>query len=236
MSPEPRTSHLSQHLPRHVAARWYDWALLLVLAVLALVVVNKAQRVMAADWWVASARPQMVAWSEKKTPVDNAQWQTVHRHYRYALELAPDNPSLHDDMAALYVMGARSNPVGSAPYLALYEMAAEQQVTALSLRPAHGWTWASLADTMYALQPLSADSWLAWRKAKAYAPHELLVQATLVFLARDAGPLAPPDVVQWLAHTELHAPSTLRNLVDRYPARGEPVTEGLSFTLAKVPQ
>ena len=212
-------------LPRHVPTRWFDHALLVGLVLLlALTVVPLAWRMHQADWAVASTRPLLGQWSESRQPLNDTQWQMARMKYERALAHSPDSPALHDELAALYVLAARTQPPQSDTRLALYELAANSQVSALALRPTHSWTWAGLAESMRELQPESEDGWQAWRMAAQYGPHELLVKATLYHLGRQATPSPPPDVQSWMFATQATASSQLRQLM-QLGAPAAPSTE-----------
>ena len=201
-------------LPRHVPTRWFDHALLAVLLLLLLLaVVPLAWRMYQADWAVVGARPLLAQWSESRKPVGDTQWQLARMKYERALAYSPDSPALHDELAALYILAARTNAPQSEARLALYEQAAKAQVNALALRPAHSWTWAGLAESMRELQPDGEDGWQAWRMAAQYGPHELLVKATLYHLGREAIPSPPPDVQAWMFDTQATASNQLRQLL-----------------------
>jgi len=200
-------------MPRHVPTRWFDYALLLALMVTLLAALPMAWRMMNADWAVVSVRPSVIQWSEGKQPIANERWQNARNRYLSALAYSPDSPALHDELAAMYVLAARTNPPQSDNRLALYEMAATEQVTALALRPTHSWTWSGLAESMRELQPQGEDGWQAWRMAQQYGPEELLVKATLYHLGREALPAPPEDVEAWMAQTEATAPNRLRQML-----------------------
>lgn len=208
--------HTAQHthLPRHVPTRWFDHALLAAIVLLmGAAVVPLAWRMYQADWAVASTRPLLSQWSENRKPLDDTQWQMARMKYERALAHSPDSPALHDELAALFILAARTNEPQSDLRLALYEQAATHQVSALALRPAHSWTWAGLAESMRELQPDGEDGWQAWRTAAQYGPQELLVKATLYHLGREAQS-PPPDVQAWMAATQATASSQLRQLLN----------------------
>lgn len=207
------TKWLTGRASRTAAVSWRDWALLLVLIMVFVPVTRHAWLLFETDWMVLKARQQLRDWSSAAYPMQVPEWVQARNSTQQALALTPDNPTLHDLLAALYTVRARQSTLGSAFAKGLYEQAALHQRAALALRPGHGWTWAGLAESLLATQPSSTEGWHAWRTALQKAPHEILVTQTLFFVAQRAGAQAPADVQQWMRDTERTAPGRLRKAI-----------------------
>lgn len=198
---------------RQGRVHWPDWVLWLLLSLLAVPTARFAWELLTTDLAVLQARQQMLAWSQPSTPMRAADWVTARNRVTQALEAAPDNPTLHDLLASLYVMRARQSTQGSAFQTSLYATAAQHQRAALALRPGHGWTWAGLAESLLVPNPQSPEGWAAWRQALKLAPHEVLVQYTLYRVGQPLQEHAPPDVLVWLQQTRQTPSVRLRKML-----------------------
>jgi len=204
---------LTGRASRTAGVSWRDWALLLVLIAVFVPATRHAWLLFESDWMVLKARQQLRDWSRPAVPMQVPEWVQARNSTQQALALTPDNPTLHDLLAALYSLRARQSTAGSAFANGLYEQAAQHQRAALALRPGHGWTWAGLAESLLAIQPSSTEGWQAWRTAQQKAPHEIQVIQALFFIAQRAGTQAPADVQQWIRDMQRTAPSRLRKAI-----------------------
>jgi tetratricopeptide (TPR) repeat protein len=115
--------------------------------------------------------------------------------------LTPRDATLHDALAQLHGLQARAlwtSGAPDSPEVAAYREALRHQEESIRLRPTHAMSWANRALFQYAINSTPDDLFKSWQEAARLAPREAPVEDTLVYVASQVWPIAPPDVRQWV--------------------------------------
>lgn len=178
-----------------------------------------AVRLIRADFAVLEARSFVRSWADGSSAWTVKKWTQAHDDTLAALRITPDNPSLHDQMGVIFLIRARDAWASKPLQQLLYAEAARWQKSSLALRPGHGWTWASLAESLHVLQPGSAEAWDAWRQARRFTPHEMTVEPNLYRIGFSQWKTAPADVKAWMRATYEQAAPNQRKRIDGIAAQ-----------------
>ena len=182
-------------------------------------VVWYAVPVIRADFTVLEARAIVRSWADGKAAWTTKRWVKAHDDTLAALQITPDNPTLHDQMGVINLVRARDAWASREMEIKFYAEAARWQRSSLALRPGHGWTWAALAESLQGLQPGSDEAWHAWRQARRYTPHEISVQDSLFRIGFAQWKRAPADVKAWMRATYAGAGPLRRQRIDGFAAQ-----------------
>lgn len=204
---------------RHQRTTLADKLLFPVLLAGAAAVAWYAVPVIRADFTVLEARAIVRSWADGKTQWTTKRWVKAHDDTLAALQITPDNPTLHDQMGVINLVRARDAWASREMEVMFYGEAARWQRSSLNLRPGHGWTWAALAESLQALQPGSEEAWFAWRQARRFTPHEISVQDNLYRVGFSQWKAAPADVKGWMRATYQAAGPLRRQTIDKLAAQ-----------------
>ena len=164
-------------------------------AVLALLASLNLWRVVPAAWADASslrARSTVNDWRDGHGPVVTPErWEQTRAQLQDALDTAPGNAQLHDDLGFLHA--ARSQSIGQVPVgspaqqfqQTLMDSAIGHYRTACALRPTHPYTWTYLALAKHYRGLHDAEFWAAYDRALQYGRSEAALQVTLAVMAFD---------------------------------------------------
>ena len=194
-SPPARSWLTRQRFAQCVVAAVVLWGL-----VAAVQVVVPAAR---ADLAIIQTRWHIEQWATGKAPQPGiVAWGKARNAVADALQLTPNDPNLHENLADLYASRAQASAF--VPELArdflLQALASYQR--AAQLRPMSGPTWANVAQSLHTLYPSTSTSsapeasptpgqatpeqlatlWAAFDKAMAYGQREASVQLTLAHI------------------------------------------------------
>ncbi len=178
-----------------------------------------AVKLIRADFAQLEARSFVRGWADGNSAWTVRKWQQAHDDTLAALRITPDNPSLHDQMGVIFLIRARDAYASAPMQQLLYTEAARWQRSSLVLRPGHGWTWASLAESLQALSPGSDEAWHAWRQAVKFTPHEMTVEPNLFRIGFSQWQAAPDDVKAWMRVTYEQAAPAQRKRIEGIAAQ-----------------
>ena len=142
-----------------------------------------------ADWEAMRWRNDVAQWSGKGEAPSAERWVPAADGLRSALRLTPGDPTLHDNLAVLYSLGAWTFQTANGPTRDYAPYAALHFRRAAVLRPTSSYSWAGLASAKYQAGEVDAELFRAMALAGAYGPREPRVQlvlADLGFLLWDA--------------------------------------------------
>ena len=125
----------------------------------------------AAERFVTAASTEMSAWAATGTQPQVGTWNAVRERLDAALEIVPRNPTAHE-LRGLLGTGRRDSPEAIAEGISHLR-------TALELRPASPYTWASLAEAQYRQGEPGRNMQLAIARAAALGPSEPGVQRVI---------------------------------------------------------
>lgn len=158
--------------------------LALLIAILALANHN-ALRYAYADWITLSARWQISQWQKgKDLPWTPEQWRAARDPIVRALDVAPENPMLWDDLGYLYALQGFRNLPNEALAHPYFRQALAYYREGIARRPNAAHTWANIATLLAYLDPSSEKLWHAFDRALEYGPNEpevLTALAQIVF-------------------------------------------------------
>ena len=177
--------------------RW-EWAVLAGLAAGLLWVVPFGVQLIRTDWAFIEPRHQIAVWIQGREPFTLPQWSRAYGQMRHALAVSPENPVLHEHMAALLALRGQRHWQSHALRRAFFLDARRHQETSLRLRPTNGRTWAGLALSLHALQADRATLIHAIERAHRYAPHDPTVQRQLAALVLARWHEVGPAQRNWL--------------------------------------
>lgn len=199
---------------RDQLAKVVDWVVLVFLIVGGGWLGWHSLKLIRADIQMTEARSMVFAWAEGRAAWNVRDWVFARDSLLAASRTTPDNPAIQDHLGTLYTIRARDAWRSLEAQRSFYREAAREQRLSLALRPWHGWTWAALTESLNGIEPGSAEVWAAWRKAYAYAPHEPLVQSTLLAVGLLGWRSSPPDVKETMKTVYASAISDVRDRAD----------------------
>lgn len=165
------------------------------------------QALLRADLLSAGARHQVQRWVDGKEAWTMPQWLRAQQGLVDALAVTPENPALHENLAALYVLRAHRSWRVSVLRRAAMIDARRHYEHALALRPVSGRTWAGLAWALMALEEPTAAIVDAVDQALHYAPHDVGVQRLMFQVVGHHWKEAPDHLKAWYHALEsVHAP------------------------------
>ncbi|MEJ7137279.1 hypothetical protein [Amphibiibacter pelophylacis] len=165
-----------------------------------------------ADTRARPARAAIVSWSQGR-PWTADQFLAAEKLLQQAQAITPDDASLYDDLASLYMLqGSQYDPDSddegdTEARRSLYQSALTTLLRSLQLRPQHGVTWANLALVAYELDPGSAQQWHAWHQALRFAPWEPASRALMAQVLLLSFENAPPEALEWFKTYRSMAPA-----------------------------
>jgi hypothetical protein len=151
-----------------------------------------------ADATSLSARTIATDWRTGTGPTATGElWARTRDQLQVALQVAPGNAQLHDDLGFLYAsrsQGMGIVPVGSDDYALqqnLMEAAIVHYRAACAMRPTFPYTWAYLALAKHYRDQHDAEFFAAYGRAVKYGHSEVVLQPLLATLAPHAGVQRP---------------------------------------------
>jgi hypothetical protein len=200
-----------------------------VLAGLAVAGTTSLLFVLQAAWADASslrARNTVISWREGTgSKVTDERWQHTLSQLQGALDTAPGNAQLHDDMAYLYA--SRSQGMGTLPLDTpeyqlqqdLMDQAIANYRTACALRPTFPYTWVNLALAKHARGHHDAEFLAAYDRAMQFGHTEADLHIFLANLTYSQWSRLGPQRQQTFANLAASAKAKsrimFRNLADR---------------------
>ncbi len=191
-----------------------------VLAGLALAGAASLWFVLQAAWADASslrARGTVAAWREGSGPkVTDERWQRTLSQLQGALETAPGNAQLHDDLGYLYA--SRSQGMGPVPLDTpeyqvqqdLMDQAIHHYRTACALRPTFPYTWVYFAMAKHARGHHDAEFLAAYDRAVQYGHTEADIHVALAQLTYSQWSRLGPQRQQTFANVAASAKTSSR--------------------------
>lgn len=205
--------------------RW-EWALVALFCGGLLWVVPFGVQLIRADWAFIEPRYQIAQWIKGRERFTLPQWARAYEQMRHALAVSPDNPVLHEYMAALLTLRGQSYWQSNVLRRAFFLDARQHQQTSLRLRPTNGRTWAGLALSQHALQADRATLVHAMERAIFYAPHDPTVQRQVASLVLARWHEVGPAQRNWLRALYADQRTRQRLQLDRLMK-----THGLRFSV-----
>jgi hypothetical protein len=143
-----------------------------------------------ADASSLSARSTVTGWRDGTGPnITPELWERTRHQLQAALETAPANAQLHDDLGFLYA--SRSQGLGNVPIdspdhqlqQSLMDEAIAHYRAACALRPTFPYTWTYLALAKHYRGQHDTEFWAAYDHAMQYGHSEAALQGTLAEMA-----------------------------------------------------
>lgn len=194
------------------AYKWVEWLLVIAIGVAAIWIVQFSSQLVRSDWAFIEPRYQITEWVAGRQTYTVQQWSKTYARMRYAIEVSPQNPVLHDYTGALFALEGQRHWKNDVLRRAFFLDARSHQLISLKLRPTNGRTWSALALSLHALQADSATLARAIDKAKFYAPHDPVVQRQMAALVMARWSELGPTHRNWLRglHADEHTRKRLQ--------------------------
>ncbi len=214
--------HTQLHLIMLIFRRMAVIFLMLAIAGLAMLSLWHGVLNATADAKVLRSRWMANQWrSDTGITISSDLWQQVVEDHQSALQMAPDNAELLDNLGFLYA-GLASGINESAPNTddhalqrSLFVEALNSYRQATHLRHTFPYSWMHLAQVKFSMGEIDAELWIAYDKAFRYGHNEPGVQLALARIAfaqwENLDDIRKAQITQMIDQAP---PSTKRDLLD----------------------
>ncbi len=152
----------------------------LILIPLACYVIYVATQWGLADVYYRPAMNQLKNWRAGKIELENQDWEKLRINLSKAVELDPDNPKIHENIALAYEGRFDYLSVNDEEAEPYREQALKHYRQSTLLRPTWPYAWSKLAAVKYRLDQLDDEFYQAYKNAVRLGPWEPIIQLKLI--------------------------------------------------------